>query len=146
MKVVVQRVLKANCVVNSEVVSEINYGLMLLVGFTKGDNIDNIKKMVKKIINLRIFEDELGKMNVSIHHINGDILSISQFTLYSNPYSGNRPSFVDALDAENASILYNAFNEELSKCLGKVVKCGVFGADMKLNITCDGPVTITIEY
>lgn len=146
MKVIVQRVLMANCVVNGEVISKIDQGLMLLVGFTKGDGMDNIQKMVKKISNLRIFEDEFGKMNLSIHHIDGDILSISQFTLYANPYSGNRPSFVDALDSENASILYNVFNDELSKYLGKTVKCGVFGADMKLNVTCDGPVTITLEY
>lgn len=146
MKVVVQRVLMANCVVNGEIVSKIGQGLMLLVGFTKDDGMDNIQKMVKKISNLRIFEDEYGKMNLSIDHIDGDILSISQFTLYANPYSGNRPSFVDALDSKNASLLYNVFNEELSKYLGKTVKCGIFGADMKLNVTCDGPVTITLEY
>lgn len=146
MKVVVQRVLMANCMVNGEVVSKIERGLMLLVGFTKGDSIDNIQKMVNKIINLRIFEDELGKMNLSVNNVNGDILSISQFTLYANPYSGNRPSFVDALESKNACILYNVFNEELSKSLGKMVKCGVFGADMKLNLTCDGPVTISLEY
>lgn len=146
MKVIVQRVLRANCVVDNSVVSEINRGLMVLVGFTIGDNKENIKQMVKKICNLRIFEDESGKMNLSIHHIGGDILSISQFTLYANPYSGNRPSFVDALDPVNASILYSEFNDELSKCLGKIVKCGVFGADMKLDIVCDGPVTISLEY
>lgn len=92
MKVIIQRVLNAKCVVNEENVSEITSGMMLLVGFTNGDSVEQIDKMVKKIINLRIFEDENKKMNLSIQKVNGEILSISQFTLYANPYEGNRPS------------------------------------------------------
>ena len=103
MKVIIQRVLNAKCVVNEENVSEITSGMMLLVGFTNGDSVEQIDKMVKKIINLRIFEDENKKMNLSIQKVNGEILSISQFTLYANPYEGNRPSFIDALNPRDAS-------------------------------------------
>lgn len=146
MRAIIQRVQKANCIVDNHLISEISQGCMILVGFTKTDTLDVIKKMIHKIIHLRIFEDDVGKMNLSIQDIKGEILSISQFTLYANPYNGNRPSFVDALEAKQALILYEAFNAELSTILKKEVKVGVFGADMKLNITCDGPVTITLEY
>lgn len=146
MKVVIQRVLEASCIVDNKEVSKINHGFMLLVGFSKTDSGDMIDKMVNKIVNLRIFEDENQKMNLSIQKVDGEILSISQFTLYANPYEGNRPSFVDAMEPVRANILYQKFNEALSNRLGKTVKPGVFGADMKLKIICDGPVTITLEY
>lgn len=146
MKVIIQRVLNAKCVVNEENVSEITSGMLLLVGFTNGDSVEQIDKMVKKIINLRIFEDENKKMNLSIQKVNGEILSISQFTLYANPYEGNRPSFIDALNPHDASNLYDLFNQKLSDALGKKVKTGIFGEDMKLHIVCDGPVTISLEY
>lgn len=146
MKVIIQRVLQANCIVDEKVISEIGHGFMLLVGFTKTDTMYTIQKMVNKIIHLRVFQDNAGKMNLSIQDIDGEILSISQFTLYANPYHGNRPSFIDALESEKASILYNAFNMALSTALKKDIKMGMFGANMKLNTICDGPITIILEY
>ena len=119
---------------------------MLLVGFTEGDNEETIQKMVKKIVQLRIFEDQNQKMNLSIKDVDGEILSISQFTLYANPYNGNRPSFTMAMHASSAEKYYQIFNDELSKSLGKTVKTGIFGADMRLDVACIGPVTITLEY
>ena len=113
MKVIIQRVLNAKCVVNEENVSEITSGMMLLVGFTNGDSVEQIDKMVKKIINLRIFEDENKKMNLSIQKVNGEILSISQFTLYGDTTKGNRPSYMKALNGEEAIKLYETFNEEM---------------------------------
>ena len=145
MKVVVQRVLNASCVVEGNVVSKINKGLMLLVGFTHNDSIEQVEKMANKIAKLRIFEDNAGKMNLSVKDINGEILSISQFTLYANPYEGNRPSFTNAMNPSNATILYEEFNKKLEE-LGFNVGRGIFGADMKLDILCDGPVTINLEF
>ncbi len=145
MKVVVQRVLNASCIVNGENISSINNGLMLLVGFTHSDTIKEVEKMALKISKLRIFEDEFGKMNLSVLDKKGSILSISQFTLYANPYEGNRPSFVNAMKPDLANDLYEKFNQELEK-LGLNVGRGSFGADMKLDILCDGPVTINLEF
>lgn len=144
MKVVVSRIAKGSCIVNNEVISSVGKGFLLLVGFTHTDTIDNIDKMINKILKLRVFEDESGKMNLSIKDINGEILSISQFTLYANPYSGNRPSFIDAMKPEQASKLYDLFNEKLKKEIN--VGLGQFGADMKLDIIFDGPVTINLEF
>ncbi len=146
MRVIIQRVSHASCIVNQQLVSTIQYGLMLLVGFTEGDNEETIQKMVKKIVQLRIFEDQNQKMNLSIKDVEGEILSISQFTLYANPYNGNRPSFTLAMHATLAEKYYQIFNDELSKSLGKTVKAVIFGADMRLDIECMGPVTITLEY
>lgn len=145
MKVVVQRVLNASCIVDGNVVSKVNKGLMLLVGFTHNDSIIQVEKMANKIAKLRIFEDDNGKMNLSIKDINGEILSISQFTLYANPYEGNRPSFVNAMNPTQATVLYEEFNKKLEE-LGFKVGRGIFGADMKLDILCDGPVTINLEF
>lgn len=145
MKVIIQRVKKASCVVDNKVISQINHGMMLLVGFTNNDTIEEVKKMASKISKLRIFEDENKKMNLSISDVHGSILSISQFTLYANPYEGNRPSFTQAMNPTLANELYNQFNIELEKNQMQV-KTGSFGADMKLDIICDGPVTITLEY
>ena len=145
MKVVVQRVLNAACIVNNKTVSKIDKGLMLLVGFTHGDSMSEVEKMANKISKLRIFEDEAGKMNLSVKDINGEILSISQFTLYANPYEGNRPSFVNAMNPKEATVLYEEFNKKLEE-LGFNVGRGIFGADMKLDILCDGPVTINLEF
>lgn len=145
MKVVVQRVLNASCIVDGNVVSKIDKGLMLLVGFTHNDTIAEVDKMANKISKLRIFEDNAGKMNLSIKDINGEILSISQFTLYANPYEGNRPSFVNAMNPNDATVLYEKFNKKLEE-LGFKVGRGIFGADMKLDILCDGPVTINLEF
>lgn len=146
MRVVVQRVKKASCIVEGVTISHIQTGMMLLVGFTHTDTMQLIDKMVQKILHLRIFEDNKHKMNHSIQEVEGEILSISQFTLYANPYTGNRPSFVDAMRPNQASILYNAFNEKLSIALGKPIGTGQFGADMQLDVCCDGPITITLEF
>lgn len=144
MKVVVQRSLNSSVSVNNKIVGKINYGLVLLVGFTHGDNINTINKMIQKIINLRIFNDDNGIMNKSLLDINGSILSISQFTLYADTKKGNRPSYRKSLDREEAIKLYNLFNDNL-KSNNVHVETGIFGSDMKVNINNDGPVTIILE-
>ena len=143
MKVIVQRSLDSNVSVNNEIVGKIDKGLVLLVGFTYGDNLDTIKYMVNKIINLRIFDDSNNIMNKSVLDIEGSILSISQFTLYADSRKGNRPSYINALKSEDAIKLYDGFNKELSKYIN--VETGIFGSDMKVNINNDGPVTIILE-
>lgn len=145
MRVVIQRVLKADCIVNKEIVSSIEHGLMLLVGFTHTDSEKEVEKMALKIAKLRIFEDSSGKMNLSVKDAGGSILSISQFTLYANSKDGNRPSFVQAMNPKIAFELYEKFNQKI-KSLGIPIYFGIFGADMKLDIICDGPVTIHLEY
>lgn len=144
MKVVVQRSKEASVTVNNKVVGKIDKGLVLLVGFTTNDNIDIIKYMVDKIINLRIFDDENNVMNKSLKEINGSILSISQFTLYADCKKGRRPSYINALSSEEAKILYDKFNEELRKN-NIIVKTGIFKADMQVSLINDGPVTIILE-
>ena len=143
MRVIVQRVNEANVKVKGKIVGEINDGYMLLVGFTHTDTLENIKEMVKKIINLRIMDDENGVMNKSILDTKGSILSISQFTLYADTKKGNRPSYVNAMPGDKAKDLYNQFNLELEKYL-KVEK-GIFGEEMKVSLINDGPITITLE-
>ena len=143
MKVVVQRSLNSSVSVNNEIVGKIDKGLVLLVVFTYGDNLDIIKYMVNKIINLRIFDDSDNIMNKNVLDIGGSILSISQFTLYADARKGNRPSYIAALKSEEAIKLYDEFNKELSKYIN--VETGVFGSDMKVNINNDGPVTIILE-
>lgn len=144
MKVLVQRSLESNVSINNKIVGKINKGLVLLVGFTDKDNEEIIDKMIKKIVNLRIFDDENGIMNKSLLDIGGSILSISQFTLYANTKKGNRPSYIEALNGDLASPLYDLFNKKLRE-QGIIVETGVFGADMKVNIINDGPVTIMLE-
>ena len=143
MRAVVQRVQKASVSVDEKVVGKINYGYMILVGFTEGDNDTNIEAMVKKILNLRIMDDENGVMNKSILDIGGEILSISQFTLYGDARKGNRPSYIEALKGEEATILYDKFNDELSKYIH--VEKGIFGANMQVSLVNDGPTTILLE-
>lgn len=144
MKVVVQRCDKANVSVNNQIVGSINKGLMLLVGFTQGDNSTNIDYLVDKIINLRIFDDESGIMNKSLIDINGSILSISQFTLYSDTARGRRPSYIKALSGDLAIKLYDEFNQKL-KAKGIHTETGIFGAEMKVDFINDGPITIILE-
>lgn len=144
MRVVVQRVKNASCVIENNIYSEIQKGFLLLVGFTNGDSIKEIKYIAKKIAGLRIFDDENGKMNLNLASVNGKILSISQFTLYADTRYGNRPSFTDALNPSDASKLYDLFNEEL-RSYGIEVLCGVFGAHMEINLLNDGPVTIIFD-
>ena len=143
MRVVVQRSGHSSVSVDKKLVNGIDKGLVLLVSFTHTDTKENILKMVKKIVHLRIFDDENGIMNKSILDAHGQILSISQFTLYANTKKGNRPSYIDALNGEEAIKLYELFNQELSKYI--VTKAGVFGADMSVAISNDGPVTILLE-
>ncbi len=143
MKVVVQRSKYSKVEVDGKLVNEINHGLVLLVSFTQGDNEENIKKMVKKISNLRIFDDEDGVMNKSILDVGGSILSISQFTLYGDATKGNRPSYVKALNGTEAIVLYDEFNKEMNEFVE--TKPGIFGADMLVSIENDGPITIIIE-
>lgn len=143
MKIVVQRSKKSSVSVDGKIVGKIDKGLVLLVGFTDISDKDNIDYMVKKVLNLRIFDDENGVMNKSILDIGGSILSISQFTLYADASKGNRPSYIKALNGELAKPLYDEFNHKLSEFIE--VQTGVFGADMLVNIENDGPVTIILE-
>ena len=143
MRVVLQRCSRASCTIDGVKISEIQKGYCLLVGFCDGDTEEIVNKMVKKIINLRIFEDENGKMNESILNQSGSILSISQFTLYANAKKGNRPSFIEAARPETAIPLYDAFNEALAHFVP--VQTGRFGADMKIDLCNDGPVTILLD-
>ena len=145
MRVIIQRVLKADCIVNKEIVSSIHHGMMILVGFTHTDSEKEIEQMALKIAKLRIFEDSNGKMNLSIQDVGGSILSISQFTLYGNTKDGNRPSFIEAEEPEKANRLYEYF---MAKCkengIEKVEK-GIFGAHMDVSLINDGPNTIIME-
>ena len=143
MRVLVQRSLDSSVLVDNKIVGRIDNGLVLFVGFTHGDFKKEIDYMVDKVINLRIFDDENGVMNKSLMDVKGSILSISQFTLYGNAKKGRRPSYVDALGGEDASKLYDEFNNELLKHNIKV-ETGIFGADMVVNITNDGPVTLLL--
>lgn len=143
MKVVLQRSKNSKVTINNKLNGEIDKGYVLLVGFTDGDNEEIIDKMIKKIINLRVFEDENEKMNLSILDIGGSILSISQFTLYADSTKGNRPSFIKAMNPTEASKLYDLFNEKLRKFIK--VETGIFGSDMKVEIYNDGPVTIILD-
>lgn len=143
MRVIVQRCLESSVSINNKIVGKINYGLVLLVGFTDGDNDKIIDKVVNKILKLRIFDDDNGVMNKSILDVGGSILSISQFTLYGDIKKGNRPSYSKAMNGENASILYDLFNTKLKEHVE--VKTGMFGADMSISIINNGPVTIIIE-
>lgn len=145
MRVVLQRVKEASCIVNNQIISKIGKGYLLLVGYTDGDSIDINVRMAKKIANLRVFEDGSGKMNLNIFSVNGSILSISQFTLYADANSGNRPSFTKAMNPMEAEKLYRQFNIELRKYDLEVLE-GVFGAHMEIKLLNDGPNTIILEY
>ena len=143
MRVLVQRCSNAKCVVEGKTISEIDNGLMLLVGFTENDNKDTILWMVKKVLNLRIFPDNNDVMNLSILDVKGSILSISQFTLYADTSKGNRPSYIKAMRGEKAKLLYEYFNKVLNDYVP--TKSGVFGADMSITLTNMGPTTIMLE-
>ena len=144
MRVVLQRCLEGQVSVLGNVVGKINNGLVLLVGFTEGDSSSIIDYMIDKIINLRIFDDENGVMNKSLLDVGGSILSISQFTLYADTRKGRRPSYVKALNGNKASLLYDEFNNKVKNNNIKIEK-GIFGADMKVSLINDGPVTIFLE-
>lgn len=144
MKAVIQRVSEASVKVDGNVVGEINTGFMLLIGIDENDEKTDADWLVQKILNLRIFGDENDKLNLSIKDINGDILCISQFTLIADYKKGNRPSFIKAAKPDKAIPLFEYFKEELSKSDLKI-ESGIFGADMKVSLTNDGPVTIVID-
>lgn len=143
MRVLVQRSGKSSVKIDNKINGKIDSGLVLLVGFTEGDGKEQIDFLAKKIVNLRIFPDENNVMNKSILEYGGEILSISQFTLYADTKKGNRPSYIQALRGEESTKLYDMFNDELRKYVN--VKTGIFGADMQVNIENIGPTTIMLE-
>lgn len=145
MKVVIQRVLEASVTIDSKVVSEIKNGLLILLGIVNEDTFEDIEWLSKKIANLRIFNDENGVMNNSLIDIKGDAIIVSQFTLQASTKKGNRPSYIKAAKPEIAIPLYKLFISQFEKELGKQVKTGEFGADMKVALVNDGPVTIIID-
>lgn len=144
MRVVIQRSIKSSVTVDEQIVGKINKGLVVLVGFTHNDTEKEIDYIINKMINLRIFNDEAGVMNKSLLDTGGEILSVSQFTLYADTTNGRRPSYINALNPKDATILYDLFNEKLRN-LNINVETGIFGADMLVAIENDGPVTIILE-
>ena len=145
MKAVIQRVSEASVTIEKVVVSKINHGLLILIGIEADDNQQDIEWLIKKIVNLRIFNDENGVMNTSLLDENGDAIIVSQFTLQASTKKGNRPSYIKAAKPEIAIPLYEAFIIDLEKLLNKKVGTGEFGADMKVALINDGPVTILID-
>ena len=145
MRVVLQRVSQASVTVESEIISRINHGLLLLIGIEDADNSQDVEWLVGKISKMRIFDDSDGKMNLSLIDSSGEALVVSQFTLHASVKKGNRPSFIRASRPDKAIPLYEEFCESLSKSLGKEVGRGIFGATMSVDLTNDGPVTILID-
>ena len=145
MRVVVQRVSQSNVKVSGKVIGEIKEGLMVLVSFIDEDNDTDLDWMTKKIVNLRIFNDDEGKMNRSVQDVGGDILLISQFTLHGSTKKGNRPSFIKAAKPDFANVMYERFIKVLEQTLSKEIQTGEFGGDMKVSLINDGPTTIIID-
>ena len=145
MKLVVQRVIKCDLKIDRKIFSSIGYGMVIFIGISKEDDFSLLNKLAIKISKLRIFNDEFGKMNKNINEINGEILLVSQFTLCADTKKGNRPSFIGAANPEYAIKIYNSFIGELNKIISTKIQTGKFGADMKINLINDGPVTIILE-
>jgi len=145
MRAVIQRVSKASVAIDNKIYSQIENGLLVLVGIEDADTNEDSEWLSGKIVNLRVFNDDNGVMNVSVKDINGDILAVSQFTLHASTKKGNRPSYIKASKPEFAIPMYEKFVKQLSNDLGKTVETGVFGADMKVELLNDGPVTIVID-
>lgn len=143
MKLVVQRSLNSSVMVDNKIVGSIPFGLVILVGFTNGDTLEDLNYLKEKLLHLRIFDDENGVMNKSVLDVGGSILSISQFTLYADTKKGRRPSYINAMKSEEATILYEKWNTLLRESIQ--VETGIFGADMKVSIMNDGPITIILE-
>lgn len=145
MRLVIQRVLSASVSISKDVKSQIDKGMLILIGIEHEDSEDDLLWLSSKVLNLRIFNDENGVMNKSVLEIDGEILVVSQFTLHASTKKGNRPSYIRAARPETAIPLYQKFCQELEKCLQKSVKTGIFGADMQVSLVNDGPVTIIID-
>ena len=145
MRTVTQRVSQASVTIDGKVNSSIKQGLLVLIGIEDSDNQNDIGWMIKKIINLRVFDDENGVMNRSVLDIDGEIMVVSQFTLHASTKKGNRPSYIRASKPDIAIPIYEAFCSDLRHFIRKEVATGIFGADMSLNLTNDGPVTIIID-
>lgn len=143
MKVVIQKCKKASVKVENNIISSINKGLVILVGFTHNDTIEDVNYLTKKIVNLRIFEDENGVMNKSVLDEQGEILCVSQFTLYANTKKGNRPSYIESMNSESANKIYDLFCDKLNEFI--LTKKGKFQAHMEVELINDGPTTIIIE-
>ncbi|ATA68091.1 D-tyrosyl-tRNA(Tyr) deacylase [Capnocytophaga cynodegmi] len=145
MRIVIQRVLEASVVIENEVTSKIDKGLLILVGIEEADTDEDVKWLSSKVVNLRIFDDENGVMNLSVKDIDGEIIVVSQFTLHASTKKGNRPSYIKAAKPDISIPLYERFVSQLQNDLGKEIGTGEFGADMKVNLCNDGPVTIIID-
>ncbi|MFH6768717.1 D-aminoacyl-tRNA deacylase [Gaetbulibacter aquiaggeris] len=145
MKVVIQRVSKAGVTIEGNIVASIGNGLLILLGIVEDDTQEDIKWLSNKIINLRIFGDDNEVMNLSLTDVHGDVIVVSQFTLHASTKKGNRPSYIKAAKPETAIPLYETFIKQLESDLGKKVQTGQFGADMKVDLINDGPVTIIID-
>lgn len=145
MRAVIQRVSEASVIIENEIISRIEIGLVILLGIEIDDNTEDVKWLANKTSQLRIFSDIEGKMNNSITDVNGAVIVVSQFTLHAKTKKGNRPSYIKAARPEQAIPLYELFKEELSQLIGKKVQSGVFGTDMKVSLINDGPVTIIID-
>ena len=143
MKLVVMRSKKSSVSVENETIGTIEHGLIVLVGISVDDTLEDVQKLAGKVLNLRIFDDEAGVMNKSILDVGGSVLSISQFTLFADTKKGNRPSYIKAMKGEQAIVLYNEFNKILSERVP--VETGKFGADMQVSILNDGPITIIMD-
>lgn len=145
MRAVIQRVTRASVTIEGKVHTAIDDGLVVLLGIEDADAVEDVEWLSSKIVNLRIFDDDNGVMNISIKEIDGNILLISQFTLHASTKKGNRPSYIRAGKPDVAIPLYEKIIQQLSKDLGKIIKTGIFGADMKVELVNDGPVTIVID-
>ena len=145
MRTVIQRVSKASVEISTARVGEINQGLLLLIGIEEDDAKQDIDWLCRKTCNMRIFSDENGNMNLSVKHVGGDILVVSQFTLHASTKKGNRPSFLKSAKPGISKPLYEEFKKQMEYELGKPIYCGKFGADMKITLVNDGPVTIVLD-
>lgn len=145
MRIVIQRVLEASVVIENKVTSKIDKGLLILIGIEEADTDEDVKWLSSKVVNLRIFDDENGVMNLSVKDIDGEIIVVSQFTLHASTKKGNRPSYIKAAKPDISIPLYERFVSQLQNDLGKEIGTGEFGADMKVSLCNDGPVTIIID-
>ena len=145
MRILIQRVKKASVTIEGKLISLINNGLLLFIGITEDDRQEDIQWLTKKVANIRLFDDENGVMNLSVMDIDGEILAVSQFTLMASTKKGNRPSYIKAAKPEISVPLYEQFCTEMELAVNKPIKRGVFGADMKVELLNDGPVTIFID-